>query len=148
MRKAFTLLELLVVMVIVGIMATIGLQQYFNVVERSRGSEARQVLGQLRTVCGSLYMGGSSVAPCTGVNITNLSLSDGTNGTLPSSLCADSHYFRYNVSMESESVANFSATRCAVGTGKLPGFGSGNRHLYLVVDYANQSAFWDSPNGY
>jgi prepilin-type N-terminal cleavage/methylation domain-containing protein len=42
--KAFTLLEMMIVVVIVGILATLGAGQYSRVVENSRGLEATEVL--------------------------------------------------------------------------------------------------------
>jgi len=48
-RRGFTLLELVVVIIIVGILASIGLTQYTTVVEKGRAAEAKAILGQIRT---------------------------------------------------------------------------------------------------
>ncbi|MCM8801489.1 MAG: prepilin-type N-terminal cleavage/methylation domain-containing protein [Candidatus Omnitrophica bacterium] len=48
MKKGFTLLELIVVIIVLGVIMSIALPQYFKVVERSRTSEAVNVLGILR----------------------------------------------------------------------------------------------------
>lgn len=47
-RSGFTLLELLMVVVIIAILASIAVPQYIRTVERARQSEAVAMLGQLR----------------------------------------------------------------------------------------------------
>lgn len=46
--KAFTLLELLIVIIILGILAALALPQYLRTVERGRSSEAIIHLGSIR----------------------------------------------------------------------------------------------------
>ena len=47
--KAFTLMELIIVVIVIGILASIGIPQYFRVSERGRAAEAVAILGSLRS---------------------------------------------------------------------------------------------------
>ena len=49
MKKGFTLLELIVVVIIVGVLGSLGFAQYTKVVEKSRTAEAKAILGALRS---------------------------------------------------------------------------------------------------
>ena len=59
----FTLLEVLMVVLIVAIMATIAVPQYLRTTERSRASEALQVLGAVRSAQMRYYAQWSAYVP-------------------------------------------------------------------------------------
>jgi len=154
MRRGFTLLELLIVIIIVGVMATLGLSQYAQVVERSRGAEARQIMGQLRSVCAAIYMEQENTARCTANGGAALGLSGGQAAgvTIPSTACNTSHFFRYtvvganNTARGNEGI-NITALRCAAN-GKVPNAAGNARNISLWSDYLTGQSDWFSPNGY
>ena len=48
-RKGFTLVEVLIVVIIIGILAAIGIPQFASSIEKAKGGEARAGLGHLQT---------------------------------------------------------------------------------------------------
>ncbi|MBU0759987.1 MAG: prepilin-type N-terminal cleavage/methylation domain-containing protein [Candidatus Omnitrophica bacterium] len=48
-RKGFTLVEVLIVVIIIGILAAIGVPQFANSIEKAKGGEARAGLGHMQT---------------------------------------------------------------------------------------------------
>ena len=47
--KGFTLIELMIVVVIIGILATLAIPRYFNVVTKNKQAEAKMILKQIYT---------------------------------------------------------------------------------------------------
>lgn len=48
-RKGFTLVEVLIVVIIIGILASIGIPQFASSIEKAKGGECRAGLGHLQT---------------------------------------------------------------------------------------------------
>ena len=48
-RKGFTLVEVLIVVIIIGILASIGIPQFADSIEKAKGGEARAGLGHIQT---------------------------------------------------------------------------------------------------
>ncbi len=56
-QKAFTLLEVIIVIIIVGVLASIALPKFFRMVERTRAVEAISMLSSLRAAIERCYLG-------------------------------------------------------------------------------------------
>ena len=104
MRKGFTLVELIIVIIIVGILASVGISQYTKVIEKGRAAEARMVLGNLRSAEVAVYneMGAYET-------VANLSVG-------APAACAVTHYFSYACAV---GTGTCTATRC-MAAGKPP----------------------------
>ena len=132
MKKGFTLLELIIVIIIIGVLATLGFVQYSRMIEKARGAEARALLGNMRTLAGTIYMENNS--NCT--NCINAGLGVGSTVPGPAAAnCDTSHYFWYNVTASGANGFTAVATRCIGGTGRLPS-GPAADTVTLVSNFA------------
>lgn len=107
MRKGFTLVELIIVIIIVGILAAVGMTQYTKVVEKGRAAEARLILGSLRTAEVAEYIENGAYALYSPGNL-NLGVDAPT-------ACAGTHFFSYGC----DATGLCTATRCQAG-GRTP----------------------------
>jgi len=125
-KQGFTLFELVVVVIIVGILAALGLPQYNKVTEKGRGAEAKVVLGLINKAqmfYNQEYGGYTS-------NLTALSVSAPTS-------CVSTHHFYYSTDA---SVAT--ATRCT-DQGQPP---QGSTAFNVTLTYSNGT--WGGSTGY
>ena len=107
MKKGFTLVELIIVIIVVGILASVGMTQYTKVVEKGRAAEARMVLGTLRSAEISEYTENGAYVVV------------GSLGVSAPESCLSTHFFSYACVAGTGACT---ATRCGVGAGKTPGF--------------------------
>ena len=137
MRKGFTLLELIIVIIIVGILATLGFVQYSAAIEKSRGAEARQTISVLRSqLAGRNY-------EVTGT-VTNGLLGIVTGQVPPA--CVGTNYFSYSVDAScSTTLCTFTATRCTSG-GKAPQASTAGALTLVFTNTGTDT--WSSTAGY
>ena len=144
MCKGFTLLELIVVIIIIGILATLAIGQYGKIVERSRGAEARTLLGNIR-VNGALFYVQN------GNNMNGVLPSDLNIGAVPllPDACRSSHYFYYSFTVIAGTPSLglvTTAFRCTAA-GKTPNYISGDT-LILSSNYNNGIDTWLGNSSY
>lgn len=115
----FTLLELMIVIVIIGVMATLGFGQYQNLIEKGRHAEAKEVIGMLRKQAYVYYMENNNKVD--GLVNASVGIGEGT-GAIPQ-VCNASNYFSYGVADgPTGNKVSFIATRCTK-EGKPPNSG-------------------------
>lgn len=93
--RGFTLIELMVVLIIVGVLATLGVSQYGRTVERSRQAEATSILGALRGAQIRFQAESSSSAYATAIGSLDVELTSCTGG--PPATACQGKYFNYTV---------------------------------------------------
>jgi prepilin-type N-terminal cleavage/methylation domain-containing protein len=116
MKRSFTLMELIMVMLIIGILSSVGYTRYRRTAERARVAEAKSVLGEIR-------MAEEAMNVLRGTYITTIFNDPDSiliDTTIPQGACAATHYFRYNIEPGAdEDSFTAKATRC-IANGKEP----------------------------
>ena len=137
--RGFTLLELIMVIIIIGVLATLGFAQYAAMIEKSRGGEARQTISTLRSHLSAKNYEGLGAVTITGGNLGIVA------GMIPPT-CTVTNYFSYAVDAACSTTAcTFTATRCTA-SGKNPqGITTGT----LKLTFTNTGTdTWSSTAGY
>ncbi|MDD5044989.1 MAG: prepilin-type N-terminal cleavage/methylation domain-containing protein [Candidatus Omnitrophica bacterium] len=109
MRKGFTLLELLIVIMIIGVLATVAMVQYNRMSERARASEAKIVLAHIRSAELFYYERWDNYTD----QLANLAVED-----IPI-ICSVNSFFNYSITSASSTGFVINATRCTTN-GKSP----------------------------
>ncbi len=137
----FTLLELVVVIVILGVLATLGFTQYGRMVERARGAEARAIIGDIRKLAYAYRLQNGTI---TGIADNDINI--GTAQDQIPYTCRSSHYFWYDLGTVSDPTINIYAIRCTSG-GKGPQ-GTAANALRLTTNLTTGQDTWYSDGGY
>ena len=130
------------VIIMVGLLVTLGVRQFGAVIERSRGAEARQILTQLRSECAVIYRTEGWTTNCTAEN-----LGIGTGTDMIPVVCRPTHYFSYIAFPMGATQFHVMAIRCTGDTGKQPG-ASKQGALILQTDFFHGTDTWHSRSGY
>ncbi len=140
MRRGFTLLELIVVIIILGILATLATTQYTRMIEKSRGAEARIILGSIRSNAAAYYM--SNNYSCAGLTNDLVGIgSDYANACANTGL-GSVYYFSYGIGTLTTAGFVAYANRCtAAGTGKNPPYASA-ANITLTTNFATGTDTW------
>lgn len=149
MKKGFTLLELVVVIIIIGILATLGLTQYGRMIERSRGAEAKAILGQIRNEAAGHYLQYNQLNPA-GETFDNIRAGIGAGADqVPGSgigNCRNTHYFGYSITVAAAQLTA-TATRCGL-TGRGGNSAAAGKTLILTTTFPGGTDTFTGSGGY
>lgn len=148
MKKGFTLLEILIVIIILGILSTLGFAQYGRMIEKARGAEARQVMGVIRSTAVGLWMERATGGTVPAGTFVDANLGIGNTAGLISNInpCtavapSNQYYFWYAVAQNAGNTGfAATATRCTAN-GKAPA-GPSATTVILTTNFAAGTDVW------
>lgn len=135
-KYGFTLIELIVVIIIVGILAAVGISQYSKTVEKGRTAEAKTNLGTVYKLGYEYYLQNGSVT-----GMTNAYVNIGTSADQIPSVCRSTHYFQYAMYVDSATAFHVDAYRCTSG-GKTPQ--GANTLVQFIIDVGAGTSRWNA----
>jgi len=109
-NRSFTLLELVVVVIILGILATLGYSQYTGWVEKSRTAEAILRLGVMRNFAKEYYLK-NGLMDSIWLGDLGIEVADTT--------CTTTSYYKYTIGTHEDNRVVLTAIRCT-DDGKVP----------------------------
>ena len=125
----FTLIELIIVIIIIGILAAIAIPMYTRVVERGRAAEAYTNLGILKTLAQAYYMEHSVYPVLADLPTDLLQVGNGA------AACGGVTPYYYNYKCDGNLTSpTCTATRC-VNSGKHPGLPQGTTSWWYTLHW-------------
>ena len=128
LSRSFTLIELIVVIIIVGILAAVGISQYSTTVEKSRLAEAKIRIGAMRQLTHEYYINNGTL---TGITYGDV----GVNAN-----CSTASFFTYSINAYSDTNCYLQAYRCTSG-GKTPN-GTRQYNFYMIFIPSTGFSSW------
>lgn len=128
-EHSFTLIELIVVIIIVGILAAVGISQYSTTVEKSRLAEAKIRIGTMRDLAHQYWLENG--------DMTNIQDADlGVDG-----VCYPTDWHSYAIRSKTSTYVDLAAWRCTSG-GKTPNASGVYDYYMRYYPSTGQSAWY------